>query len=94
MKEDRSPEVQAFFDSVKHQLLDVLPNSLSGYLILVLVLGIWLKTNSLEFLGSVAETGIYIFVVGSCYYLGNAVRFLVNDLLSRFTHEKREDDPA
>jgi len=89
MKEDRPQEVQRFFDKIKLLVTEYIPDTLSGYLMLVLVNGLWLKTNSLQFLASIAETGIYMFCLGLCYYLGRASRFLVICLISRLTSDKR-----
>jgi len=89
MKEDRPRELQIFFDKIKFLVTECIPDTLSGFLILVLVNGVWLKVNSLQYLASIAETGIYMLGLGSCYCLGRVSRFLAFCLISRLTSDKR-----
>ena len=90
MSEERSPEVQSFFDEIKEYLWNTVPNTMSGFLLVFLFNVILRDANSVEFMGSVAKTGVYVFCLTMMNYLGKASLFLVNDLISRITHEKEE----
>ena len=86
-----SEEQKAFFDEVKKCLLNTLPHIAVGYILTVLISGLLLKTNSIEFLLSVAETGVYIFSLFCCYYMGKSTWLLVNHVFSRKTSERRTE---
>ena len=91
MSDERSPEVQDFFDEIKEYLLNTVPYTVSGFILIFLFNVILTDVNSLEFMVSVAKTGVYVFCLVMMNYFGKASLFLVNGLISRFTHEKRSD---
>ena len=87
MTEERPKEVQDFFDEIKHFIMKVVPDTFSGYLLLLIInVGI-LKINSTEFMVGVAKTGIYVFVLVLARYLAIACRMLINHGISSFNKE-------
>ena len=91
MTAERSLESQAFFDEVKHFIMDVLPNTLLGYTLLFIINVGFLKINSVEFMAEVAKTGVYVFCLVMARYLAIASLALVNHGLSRIASEKRTE---
>jgi len=82
-------ELKILLEEIWEKVSDTLPHTIMGYLLVVLVSGVWLRTNSIEFLASVGTTGIYIACLTSGYYVSRALLILVNEVTSRFTSEKR-----
>jgi len=86
-------ELEVMFKHLRHTLLHVVPLTISGYLLvtLIYVTGFY-DHATVEYLVTIAETGLYISAVGACYYIGWGAHLLISKLLSIFTHETRSKE--
>ena len=83
-------EYEIFFSHLKRVVFRVAPLTILGYLFIVAAYAFGVKGNvTIEYLAEIARTGIMVSILALLYYLGFASWLLVNDLISRFTSEKR-----
>lgn len=73
---------------VKTHFYDTLPLTISG-LVLIFIMSLSLDIYSLAFTLQVVTTGLSIVALGCCYVIGYSTLYLMNAIISRFTHEKR-----
>ena len=84
-------ETRKFYVWAKDHFLNTIPLTIIGY-VLTVFLAVIFKTNSIEFVVDVGQTGIYVLCLGCCYVIGKGTHLLINAGLSRITHEERRPE--
>ena len=87
MSEDQHP-----FEKAKNTVMNLIPDTISGLLLVILFGATRLSESGRNTLIDVVRTGGHILFLMAMYFVGYSVRYVVNRVLSRVNPEKRMDE--